>query len=277
MPRQGKIAYIQIVEELKLVFDYVRGTVWADDTPDEVVVHSAQKAFKKLTTGEYSKVKSLYRLAGQSGSGKTTQLLPAILEVERKKGNKPIVLGVRSFVEYYPKYKELLQTVGRADIRERTNGFALKCLAATLKLLIEGGYLIILDMTLLGVEFERFAWGCLRANGYRLEYHIMAVSKELSQSFIEKRTRKGDEGGRIVKQTSQDYFYDILPVALEYLANQDNKSRCFVWTAYDKEPTYIGNLLGGVAALEKGRKTDGSLRFSEEELLNAKMKVIAAS
>ena len=266
------------MQGLAKVFNYVKVSCWEDDTQDEVVVAQAQKAFKDLTAqAEFTKFKLLYRLAGQSGSGKTTQLLPAVSECEKIKGRNPIIIGVRTFVQYHPQYSELLNTVPKSEMRERTNGFALKCLCVTLKLLIESGYFIVLDITILDPVFEEFVLENLNANGYKVQYHILAVSKTQSDAFICKRA--GDvtnaESGRKVNKASMDYFYNILPVGLKYLAKTDRKNSCYIWSAYDRDPIYMGKLLTSVEAVIKGRETVGALQ-SEDELRAAKIKFISS-
>ena len=49
------------------------------------------------------------RIAGLSGSGKTTQILPATEAYFEKRDLKPVLVAARRFVEYHPHYQEILR------------------------------------------------------------------------------------------------------------------------------------------------------------------------
>jgi len=262
------------MEDIKKVFDYCRSTTWKDDAPDEVIWEQAKLAVDNmLCEKKYTKAKRVYRLAGQSGSGKTTQLLPTLAGLEELRSNTPLVIAVRNFVKYHPKYEEIIATCEKGEIREKTNGFALKCLCAAFKQVMTMGYLTILDVTVLDPRFEEFINKQIQDNEYVAQYHILAVSKSLSDWFIDKR--KNDSGsaetGKIVKQESKDYFYDILPIGIDYLGNVDSESVAFVWSAYEMEPIYRGSLCGAVDAINVWRKQVGVVP-DELELRQAKLR-----
>ena len=261
-------------KEIKAVFDYVtRVSPWPDNTPDQVVWECAERAAKDLLDAEHTKLKQVFRLSGQSGCGKTTQLLPSILMYQEQQGNKPIVIAVRTFPKYHPSYEEILCTAPAGELRERTNGFALKCLAACLNIVFRAGALVILDLTILDPIFEEFIVGQIWSSNYDAQFHILAVSREQSNAFIEARER-GE--GRVVYKATSDYFFDILPKGLGFLASADRTSHAIVWTAYDKEPIYAGNLQGATKALQQGRAMRGELRYNEDELRAAKVNYLIA-
>ena len=133
--------------------------------------------------------------------------------------------------------------------------------------------MVVLDMTILDPVFEQFTATLIRENNYTAHYHIMAVSLEQSNAFIEKRrsSTTHSEGGKIVHKETSNYFYDILPKGIEYLASVDKTNTALVWTAFDKQPTYVGNLTGSLKALEQGRAIKSELLFSEDELRVAKL------
>ena len=60
--------------------DYCDNTIWKDDINREILENLSQKAFNDMKQNK-TKSKKLYRIAGQSGSGKTTQVLYAVNEV----------------------------------------------------------------------------------------------------------------------------------------------------------------------------------------------------
>ena len=258
------------------VSEYVKQTPWVDGTPEAVLRDKAQQAFCDIV-GEKSCTKKpkIYRLAGQSGTGKTTQLLPTVLEYERLRGNSPVVVAVRMFAKYHPDFEQISK---HDDWREKTNGFSLKCLTATLELLIESGYMIVLDMTILHPDFERFVFDLLQEHDYITQYHIMAVNPRISDGLIKKRANAigGAEGGRVVQKESADYFCEILPVGLEYLSNADKIAKCFVWTVFDKNPIYFGELAGVMEPFEKGCEMTGEFVFLEDELRRAKIEYLSS-
>ena len=258
-------------------FEYIKTSPWKVDVDFGVIMERAEAAAQEMVAeGDFTKSKQIYRIAGQSGSGKTTQILPVILKLLEGKKQKPVIVAVRSFSKHHPQYKEIVATCDERDVRERVNAFALMCLLATLEKLIEQGYLIVFDMTVLAPEIEQFINDVIQENKYRCEYHVLAVSRSLSDFFIEERERSGTniEKPRKVTNASKNYFYDILPTGLEYLDKVDNTSHCHVWTAYDLEPIYVGRLDGVVEAVEKGRMLDGELVYSEEQLRHGKIEFL---
>ena len=136
------------------VVEYVKSSCWADDTDTSVVISQAHKVYEKMIINK-TKRNCLYRICGQSGSGKTTQLLASIEKLTTEKEN-PVIIGVRSCADAHPKYEFFKENFPTGELREKTNGFALKCMAYVLKLLIENGYFILLDITLLDPIFEEF-------------------------------------------------------------------------------------------------------------------------
>ena len=255
--------YIKLIE-------YVKTTSWIDDTDIDVIISQAEKVFNDLTKDK-TKKKMLYRLCGQTGSGKTTQLLASVESFIDSQNLNPVVLGVRSCAEYHPDYEYFKQNFPAGELREKTNGFALKCMSYVLKLLIENGYMILLDITLLDPIFEEFVLNLLKENNYNVEYHILAVNREISDGFIAKRLKAT---GRVIYKSSADYFYKILPVGLKYICENDSINNCYVWNAFDLESVYFGKIEN---CYEHFIKSQGEVResnFSEEELRNAKLNTL---
>lgn len=253
----------------KLV-EYVRGTCWFDDTEIEVVIQKAKVVYEGLIINK-TKKKKLYRLCGQTGSGKTTQLLDAVSKVADDENLNPVILGVRTCAEAHPKYEYFKANFPAGELREKTNGFALKCMSYVLKLLIENGYMVILDITLLDPAFEEFVLSLLSDNGYEIKYHILAVNKAISDMFIEKRLKTT---GRIIYKSSSDYFYHILPIGLKYLTEHDTKNNCFVWNAFDLEPVFEGKISDCFEIFTKAQNEFKEFKHSEDELKNSKYQII---
>ena len=280
-------------QELQQVFEYIeRTSPWTDDTKHEIVLQQANIAISDMLSspdlceGHAGKgfdyithARELYRLAGQSGSGKTTQLLPAILRYEKMRGRKPITIAVRNFPKYHPEFEQITKELSSSQVRERTNGFSLKCVCVALKLMLESGYLVILDVTVLDPVFEEFLYHQIRKHNYQTHYHILAVNKQQSNEFIRKRFQSttGEEAGRAVATQTSDYFYQILSKGLDYLSRVDKSGKATVWTAYDKSPIYTGNMQGVPKALSKGRSLQKPLVFTEHELREAKLAYLAST
>lgn len=260
------------MEDFKKVIEYVKTSCWLDDTDTEVVVAQAKQAFEDLTNGKNkTQKKKLYRLCGQTGSGKTTQLLASVERFIAEQDLNPVVLGVRSCAEYHPKYEEFKQNFPAGELREKTNGFALKCMSYVLKLLIENGYMILFDITLLDPVFEEFVLNLLKKNGYDVEYHILAVNREISDNFIIKRF---NSSGRIIYKSSAEYFYQILPVGLKYICENDNANNCYVWNAFDLDPVYHGKINGCYEKFKQSQNEIRELINTEDDLREAKYQTL---
>lgn len=252
------------------IIEYVNSSCWPDDTPTNLVIDKAKEVFNTITA-EKTKKKFLYRLCGQTGSGKTTQLLGAIEKVVEVQNLNPVVLGVRTCATAHPKYEQFKHNFPAGELREKTNGFALKCMTYVLKLLIENGYMIILDVTLLDPIFEKFVLDLLNNNNYIVEYHVLAVNKMISDVFIEKRLKTT---GRIIYKSSSDYFYQILPIGLKYITDNDLKGFCYVWNAFDLDPVFKGKICKCFHEFIKAQSEIKTLKFPEEELKKSKFNII---
>ena len=258
------------MENYNKLIEYVKTTSWTDDTETDVIISQAKKVFNDLTKDK-TKKKMLYRLCGQTGSGKTTQLLASVESFIDSQNLNPVILGVRSCAEYHPKYEYFKQNFPAGELREKTNGFALKCMSYVLKLLIENGYMILLDITLLDPTFEEFVLNLLKENNYNVEYHILAVNREISDSFIAKRLKTT---GRVIYKSSADYFYKILPVGLKFICENDSINNCYVWNAFDLEPVYFGKIENCYSHFIKSQNEIKESKFSEEELRAAKLNTL---
>ena len=258
------------MEEFKKVIEYVKTTCWLDDTDTDVIISQAQKVFLDLIKNK-TKKKMLYRLCGQTGSGKTTQLLASVEKLISDQKLNPVVLGVRSCAEYHPDYEYFKQNFPAGELREKTNGFALKCLCYVLKLLIENGYMILFDITLLDPVFEQYVLNLLKTHNYSVEYHILAVNKEISDNFIVKRY---NSSGRIIYKSSADYFYKILPIGLKYITENDNTNNCYVWNAFDLNPVYHGKINCCYEKFIESQNEIRQFQHTEEELRNAKYEIL---
>lgn len=206
----------------------------------------AEKVFLDFTKDKISvKNPFIIRVAGQSGSGKTTQLMPAISENLEFYNVNYIHIAVRKFAIYHPKYEQLLNEFGQDLIREKTNGFALMLLYRVVEKLIENNYNIFFEVTLLEDDFENNLLLLAKNHNYKINYNIIFCPKEISNYLIEARKNNNSslEKNRIVPTTTSNYFFDVLQRALNNLYNMRkyfNKNDIIIcWNMYNTKPVLI--------------------------------------
>jgi len=175
----------------------------------------------------------LIRIAGVSGSGKTTQILPAVEAYCRKNSYEPILMAARRFVEYHPHYQEIKDYYGDENLRKLTDEFSTIMLFLTLSELISSGYDIVLDVTLLDPEMESILLGMLKAGDYKMLLLMIAVSPTVTEHFLEGRA------WRHTKATEVE-FIRATKKALKFYAEHAPDLRIIIWSVYDKPPVYDG-------------------------------------
>ena len=144
--------------EIKKIIDYMQAH-WPSRVKPEWQVgiedypQILSKVIEEITLAA-TKNRHLIRIAGISGSGKTTQILPAVEAYSRENNFEPILMAARRFVEYHPHYQEIKEYYGEENLRKNTDEFCTIMLFLSLSALIEGGYDVVLDVTLLDPEME---------------------------------------------------------------------------------------------------------------------------
>lgn len=239
----------------------------------------AKIAFKDITINKHSvKNPFMFRIGGQSGSGKTTQLMPSIQSIIGKKDNNFINISIRLFSKYHPHYNDLLNQYGEGMIREKTNGFALLLIFRITELLIQNKYNILFEMTILDNDFEYYLSKLAKINKYNIHFHVLSVPKNKSNSWIEKRKNNSKtEGNRIVLKTSSDFFYDILSITFPKMINYhfwNKNDMIFLWTGFLNFPIEYGKIYKNKKFLklfEKYRNYEDFEDKDEKELLNNKI------
>lgn len=191
-----------------------------------------QQAVSDLTIAA-TKNHRLIRIAGVSGSGKTTQILPAVEAYCDKNGFEPILMAARRFVEYHPHYQEIKDFYGDENLRKHTDEFATIMLFLTLSELIKGGYDIVLDVTLLAPEIEAILLELTKAGNYDMLILMIAVSSTVTEHFLQGRA------WRHTKATEQE-FIRATAEALKFYAAKSPSTRIILWSVYDKPPVYDG-------------------------------------
>ena len=173
------------------------------------------------------------RLVGQSGSGKTTQLLPAVCRALDACKVPYIRLAVRDFVNYHPNFENIRKRYGESLLREKTNAFALTLLTLVFEKLVQLRLPILFEVTLLSPTFEVFIHQCLRRYNYLCDYQCLAVSKTLSDRWISERCKST---GRVVLEKSSQFFFETLKPALECLRPFKLHNRVLLWNCQNAAP-----------------------------------------
>ena len=215
----------------------------------------------------------LIRVSGQSGSGKSTQLVPALEKVLR---NTPYTkINVGAFAEYHPRFNEW-QKQSPDKMRENTNGFALRALILFYKHCILNRVNLILDMTLLEPEIDLYLMTLAKKVGYKIQMHVLCVPKLISDTFIRRRQK---QTGRYVKPSSSGYFFKALAPCLKALIRSDlfdQKDRLILWSHTQTHPIRQTNLTNRSALrqLNRYRERKNAAIKNPKALLKAKIRWI---
>lgn len=180
----------------------------------------------------------LIRLSGQSGTGKSTQLLPAVLSAVAREDY--VQLNVGKFAPFHPRYDEWLHDCPSL-VREKTNGFALRALVMFYTACLKKKVNVVLDMTLLEPEIEGYFYTLAKKQGYCIHTHVLGVPKVVSDGFIAKRQAQTN---RCVFKKSSFYFFGALPKALKALQTLnvfDKNDLLIVWSHRHAGPVKITN------------------------------------
>lgn len=223
--------------ELETVIHYMQSH-WPSKVKDEWQVKLeeypslAKKAYLDLTDGK-TKNRHLFRIAGPSGSGKTTQILPAVEAYSEKKHLKPVLVAARCFVNYHPHYEEIKEYYGDENLRKMTDEFSTIMLFLVLASLMENGFDIILDVTLLDPKIEGILLKKLSDEKYESLILMIAASPTVTEHFLSGRN------WRHSKETEQEFIRATVK-ALEFYAKTAPENHIILWSVYDEPPIYDG-------------------------------------
>ena len=202
---------------------------------DPIWLALIEQAFRDKTAGFEGGQKYPFcvRLVGQSGAGKTSQLLPAVKKALRQNKKTFISFAVRDFVQYHPDLENISQNYGEAFLRERTNTFALILLTNVLLRCIAEKMPILLEVTLLSPIYEQYLHAAFVEKSYFCDYQCLAVPKNVSNDWIQKRFLAT---GRVVSNSSIDFFYSTLEPVFKFLQKTSLQNRVFVWDRVHAKP-----------------------------------------
>jgi hypothetical protein len=223
--------------ELEQIINYMRAHWPSTVKPEwQVSLNEYPEILKKVLadfTIAATKNHHFIRIAGLSGSGKTTQILPAVEAYNEKHNFEPILLAARRFVEYHPHYQEIKDFYGDENLRKLTDEFSTIMLFLTLSELTKGGYDIVLDVTLLDPEMEAILLKMLNNYQYNFTILMLAVSPTVTEKYLQGRA------WRHSKETEQE-FIRATESALKYYAENAPNTHIIIWSVYDLDPVYDG-------------------------------------
>ena len=218
-------------------------------------------------TPAQTKNRHFIRIAGLSGSGKTTQILPAVEAYCEKHAYKPILIAARRFVEYHPHYQEIKDFYGEENLRKMTDEFSSIMLFLTLGALTRDGYDIILDVTLLDPAVEQILLEMLEKGNYKALFLMIAVSPTVTEHFLEGRA------WRHTKETEEE-FIRATSRALEFYAKDAADLRIIIWSVYDKPPIYDGPIKNCLSIFNDYSSRTELPKKDDDERRDAKIKYL---
>ena len=184
-------------------------------------------------TKEKTKNRNLIRIAGLSGSGKTSQILPAVEEYCKAKNLDPVLVAARRFVDYHPFKNEIEKEYGEENLRKKTDEFSTIMMFLSLNALTKLGYDIVLDVTLLAPEIEGILIDMMNSGEYNPMLLMIATSPDVTEHFL------GGRSWRHSKETEQE-FIRATSQALEFYAASKPELYTVLWSVYDLDPIYTG-------------------------------------
>lgn len=212
------------------------------------------KILKHFSLPQQTQKHFLIRIVGQSGSGKSSQLLPAL---EKNLKNYPYIkISVSDFARFHPKF-DWFQQYCPEQMREKTNGFALKALIFFYQYCIQNKLNVILDMTLLEPEIDLYLMTLAKKMNYSVQTHVLCVPKKVSNLFIKLRQKKTH---RQVNTSSSDYFFNALIPSLKNLLHSTcftRKDLLVLWNHINGYPVKKTNFFNTsvISTVEKYRST----------------------
>lgn len=189
-----------------------------------------------------SRGRRFLRVAGLSGTGKTTQLLPAAEAWFEVQEARPVVIAARRFVEFHPFVREIEAEYGAEQVRKMTDGASTVLMFLVLRELIRGGYDVILDVALLDPVVEGALMGMLMEAGYEVRMSLVLADMGAALGLAEKRRREGLEGGRVVDEGTVGEFGRAMQGALEFYGVKYPEMPVVVWGLGREEPALAGEM-----------------------------------
>lgn len=259
-------------QELAQVISYMKSH-WPSPVKEEwqVSLEDYPKILKKVVqdfTKDRTKNRQFIRIAGLSGSGKTSQILPAVEKYCEVQKLNPVLVAARKFVDYHPFREEIKQEYGEENLRKNTDEFSTIMMFLTLNTLVKEGYDIILDVTLLDPAVEQILIKMLKENNYQSLLLMIATSPTVTEYFLK------DRGWRHSKETEKE-FIRATKGALEFYAKETPNLHIILWSVYDLEPIYDGKIKDSVAIFNEYSDRTDLPKNDDDERREAKIQFLS--
>ena len=257
--------------DLVAVIEYMRAH-WPSEVKPEWQVglkeypEILEKVLKDLTLAA-TKNHRLIRITGISGSGKTTQILPAVEAYCRQNNFEPILMAARRFVEYHPHYQEIKDCYGDENLRKMTDEFSTIMLFLTLPRLLAEGYDIVIDITLLDPKMESILLKFLEGSNYQMLILMLAVSPTVTEKYLSGRA------WRHTKEAEKE-FIRATSKALDLYAERVPDTRIIIWSVYDKPPVYDGPIKDCTKIFDEYSERDELPGDDDDERRDAKIEYL---
>ena len=214
-----------------------------------------------------TKNRKMIRIAGISGSGKTTQLLPPAEEYFAAQDMKPVLVAARRFVEYHPYCQEIKDYYGEENLRKMTDEFSTIMMFLCMQAMVVQGYDIILDVTLLDPTVESILLKALEESKYNSMILMIAAAPEVAEKHLNGRK------WRHTKETEKE-FIRATERAMKYYADAVPDMKIILWNVYDEGPVYDGPINGALKFFDEYSSKTDIPEHNEEELKAAKIQYI---
>ena len=259
-------------KKLKQVISYMQAH-WPSDVKPEWQVQledypAILEQIIKDFTKDKTKKRNLIRIAGLSGSGKTSQILPAVEKYCENTRLNPVLVAARRFVEYHPFRKEIENEYGSENLRKKTDEFSTIMMFLMLNVLTKQGYDIVLDVTLLAPEIEDILLGMLKAGNYKTMLLMIATSPKVTEHFL------GGRGWRHSKATEEE-FIRATSAALDFYAKNAGSLHLILWSVYDLDPIYNGPIKDGLDIFKEYSSKTALPPSNDDERREAKIQFLS--
>lgn len=257
--------------ELEQIVSYMKANWPSEVKPEwQVGLIEYPEILKKVLedfTLAATKNRRLIRIAGVSGSGKTTQILPAVEAYSEKHEFEPILMAARRFVEYHPHYEEIKEYYGDENVRKMTDEFSTIMLFLTLSELMRDGYDVVIDVTLLDPKMEGILLKMIKASNYEAMFLMIAVSPAVAEHYLSGRAWRHSK-------EAEAEFIRATKKALEFYGENAADTRIIMWSVYDKDPVYDGPMKDCLAIFDEYSARSEMPRNDDDERRDAKIKYL---
>lgn len=258
-------------QDLKKLLEYVSNH-WPSQLKKEWQVKPEEYAeiVRKVVaeiTKDATRGREMVRVTGMSGSGKTTQLVPAAEAYFEKRGVKPVVVAGRVFVPYHPYCSEIVREYGEENLRKMTDDFATVVMFFVMQTIVKMGCDIIVDLALVNPKIEGILIKMLETEKYKSMMLMIVASPEAAEKNL-----RGREW-RHATETEGEFMREI-EEALELYAKTQPEMRIVMWNMYDEMPVYDGKIVNSLSVYQKYVAETKCWENDLERLKQAKIKYI---